>query len=640
MSPDAPQKRHGEREHEKDSDESGKAAHAAIREQRLCPERAGTIALMPRVHVLPSDLVNQIAAGEVVERPASVVKELVENAIDAGAQTIDILLENGGKTLIEIRDDGCGMSEEDARLAIERHATSKIRDFDDLTRVRTLGFRGEALPSIASVSRFSLTTSADGSGAAIEIACDPLTGLREVRPAARDRGTTIVVRELFENVPARRKFLRSSDAEFRSIVTIVSSYALPLPSRAFRLEHNGRVVLDLPSAATGRERVLQILGSAAREHLVDIDAEIGASRASGYVTQRLRFGSRRNQYFFVNGRLVKDRVLTHAANRACDAFDFDGHPAIVLFLDIPPELVDVNVHPAKTEVRFRDSSQVHVVVEQAIKRALGGAEEGAALIRDSSSAPLPASSPSSSPQLFSPQRYDTGPKWSPAFTPLFQRESVVQPPVETRGAAATSLAEEEATPDLGDLKGRVIGQYRLSYILLDTPGGLRLVDQHVAHERVLYDRYLTRIEAREPVSQQLLTPILYEAGAAECASLESHLDELRVIGFDVERFSGNSFAISSVPPELLRSDVGTFLRKLIDASLEEKSSHVTRVRERIAASLACQAAIKVHRPLSGEEMARLVAELLDSSNPFACPHGRPIIVDIKHLDIERHFHRK
>jgi len=596
---------------------------------------------MPRVQVLPSDLVNQLAAGEVVERPASVVKELVENAIDAGATVIDILLENGGKKLIEIRDNGCGMEESDAVLAIERHATSKIRDFDDLTRVRTLGFRGEALPSIASVSRFSLTTSASESGAATEIVCDPLTGRRDVRPAARDRGTTIAVRELFENVPARRKFLRSADAEFRAIVTIVSSYALPLPSRAFRLEHNGRVVLDLPAAATGRERVLQILGSDAAPHLEDVDGTIGETRAAGYVTRGLRFGSRRNQFFFVNGRLVKDRVLTHAANRACEQFDFDGFPAVVLFLDVPPELVDVNVHPAKTEVRFRDSSQVHVAVEHALKKALGGAEEGKKLLGGPSLAlpepPTPSSLIPHASSLFPPQRYDDGPRWSPSFTPLFQREAVVQPPVQR---ASVAVEEEEPLPQLGDLQGRVIGQYRLSYILLDTPGGLRLVDQHVAHERVLYDRYLARLEARQPSSQQLLTPILYETGAAESAVLESHLEELRGVGFDIERFSGNAFAIAAVPPELLRHDVETFLRKLIDASLEEKSSHVVKVRERIAASLACQAAIKVHRPLGGEEMARVVAELLQSSNPFACPHGRPIIVDIKHLDIERHFHRK
>ncbi len=336
---------------------------------------------MPRIHLLPSDLVNQIAAGEVVERPASAVKELVENAIDAGATTIDVLLEAGGKKLLEVRDNGCGMSEEDALLAIERHATSKIKDFDDLTRVRTLGFRGEALPSIASVSRFTLISSDNDSGAALEITCDPLTAQRSVRPAARDRGTTIVVRELFENVPARRKFLRSSDAEFRAIVTVVASYALPLPERAFRLEHNGRVVLDLPPATTARDRVLQILGSEAAEHLVDFDAQIGVTRASGFVTRGLRYGSKRNQYFFVNGRLVKDRVLAHAASRASEAFDFDGHPGIVLFLEMPPEAVDVNVHPAKTEVRFRDSSQAHVAVEQALKQALGGAEEGASLIR-------------------------------------------------------------------------------------------------------------------------------------------------------------------------------------------------------------------------------------------------------------------
>lgn len=597
---------------------------------------------MSRIQVLPSDLVNQIAAGEVVERPASVVKELVENSIDAGATTIDILLENGGRKLIEIRDNGVGMSEEDALLAIERHATSKIRDFDDLTRVRTLGFRGEALPSIASVSRFTLTTTDSDSGAAIELTIDPLTGQRTVRPAARDRGTTIRVGELFENVPARRKFLRSADAEFRAIVSIVSSYALPLPSRAFRVEHNGRVVLDLPPVPTGRERVLQILGNDAREHLADIDATIGNVRSAGFVTRGLRYGSRRNQFFFVNGRLVKDRVLTHAANRASEAFDADGHPGIVLFIDIPPEQVDVNVHPAKTEVRFRDSSQMHVVVEQGIKRALGGAEEGSSLIRENTSPlndPDFAQRPATQP-MFTPQRFDRGPGWSPSFTPLFQKESVVQPPLANQSAPLAAMVEEEPAPQLGDLQGRVIGQYRMSYILIDTPGGLRLVDQHVAHERVLYDQYLRRIEARDPVSQRLLTPILYETGATECAVLESHVEELRGVGFEIERFSGNAFAISAVPPELLRHDIDTFLRKLIDASLEEKSSHVSQVRDRIAASLACQAAIKVHRPLGGDEMAKLVAQLLDSSNPYACPHGRPIIVDIRHIDIERHFHRK
>ena len=587
---------------------------------------------MPPISILPSELINQIAAGEVVERPASVVKELIENAIDAGARSIEVLLENGGKKLIEVRDDGSGMSADDALLAVERHATSKIRQFDDLSRVRTLGFRGEALPSISSVSRFTLTTSDALSEHATEIECDPLTGARSRRPAARDRGTTVVVRELFENVPARRKFLRSADAEFRSIVSVVSSYALPAPWRAFRVEHNGRTVLDLPPAATTRDRVLQVIGDDAATHLAEIEATIDATVAGGFVTRGLRFGTRRNQFLFVNGRLVKDRVLTHAANRAAEAFDFDGYPGIVLFLELPPELVDVNVHPAKTEVRFRDSSSVHVVVEQGIRRALGGAEEGAALLTTHAPPGIQDSG------LF---RVDAPRAYLPEFTPLFQKASVVQPPVSGRAEVRPATVIEEERPiDLGDLRGRVIGQYRMSYILLDTPGGLRLVDQHVAHERVLYDRCLARAAGRAPVAQQLLTPIVYETGAAESAVIESHLDELRAVGFEVERFSGNAFAMSAVPPELVRHDVEGFLRKLVDASLDESGSHLERVREKVCASLACQAAIKVHRPLSGEEMSRLVAELLDSSNPYACPHGRPIIVDIKHLDIEKHFHRR
>lgn len=614
---------------------------------------------MGRIQVLASDLINQIAAGEVVERPSSVVKELVENSIDAGASTIDILLENGGRKKIEIRDDGCGMSADDARLSLERHATSKIRGFDDLTRVRTLGFRGEALPSIASVSRFSVTTWDGLDPHAVEIHCDPLTGTRDERPAARDRGTTIAVRELFENVPARRKFLRSADAEFRAIISVVTSYALPLPSIAMRVEHNGRTVLDLPSAASARDRVLQILGLDAEPHLEAFEDDYGDVRASGFVTRGLRFGSRRNQFFFVNNRLVKDRVLTHAANRAADSFDFEGHPAIVLFLDIPPELVDVNVHPAKTEVRFRDSGTVHVVVERAVRRGLGGAEEGGGLLKEGGELPIPSFEPSAAApqamQQWMQQPTATYDVWAAAsrppsrigeFSPLFRSQPVVQPPLANREPGASDLGvavvpdeAAEAMPQLGDLQGRVIGQYRMSYILVDTPGGLRLVDQHVAHERVLYDRYWKRIEAHEPSSQKLLTPMIYECGASESAALESHLDELRAVGFDIERFSGNSFAISAVPPEILRTDLESFLRKLIDAAAEE-GSHLLRVREKVCASLACQAAIKVHRPLGGDEMARLVAELLGSSNPFACPHGRPIIVDIRHLDIERHFHRK
>jgi DNA mismatch repair protein MutL len=595
---------------------------------------------VPRIQLLPSDLINQIAAGEVVERPASVVKELVENAIDAGATVIDVILENGGKKLIEVRDNGSGMGHDDAILALERHATSKIRGFDDLAQVHTLGFRGEALPSIASVSRFTLTTCAADSDSAIEIECDPLTGARTTRPAARDRGTTISVRELFENVPARRKFLKSADAEFRAIVTIVSSYALPLPSRAFRVEHNGRTVVDLPPAATMRERVIQIVGDESARYLEEIDATIEHVHAAGFVTRGLRFGSRRNQFFFVNGRLVKDRVLTHAANRGAEAFDFDGHPAIVLFVGVDPEFVDVNVHPAKTEVRFRDSGIVHVAVEQGIKRALGGAEEGSDLLQPA--APPPSLAPSSGPSpLFAPQRYDDAAAgYRPEFTPLFQRQSVVQPPLREQTALIDAPAiSGETAPQLGDLQGRVIGQYRMSYIVIDTPTGLRLIDQHVAHERVLYDRYFDRAAANAPVSQQLLTPILYESGATESALLESHLEELRAVGFEMERFSGNVFAIAAVPSELVKKDVDAFLRKLVDASLEDRS-HLQHLREKVCASLACQAAIKVHRPLSGEEMARLTAELLDSSNPYACPHGRPIIVDIRHLDIEKHFHRK
>ena len=601
---------------------------------------------LTRVRVLASELVNQIAAGEVVERPASVVKELVENAIDAAATRIHIVLENGGKKRIEVRDDGSGMSESNARLAVERHATSKIVAFDDLLTVRTLGFRGEALPSIASVSRFLLQTFSGEGEHGVEIENDD-RGVWSARPAVREKGTTIVVRELFENVPARRKFLKSADAEFRSIVTIVTSYALPHPQRGFRLEHNGRVVLDLFPVNDCRDRILQIVGDEADEHLSPIEAASEDCVISGYVTRGLRYGSRRNQYFFVNGRLVRDRVLTHAANRAAESFDFDGHPAVFLFMEVPAGFVDVNVHPAKTEVRFRDSGRIHVAVEHGIRRSLGGAETGQGLLREpghAESTGTPLTSGSADPNAEASWRFDEGSQrpldaagWvtTPAvsqsirheLTPLFQREAVVQPPVME-------------APRLGSLHGRVLGQYRMSYMLFETPDGLRLIDQHVAHERILYDRFAGMVERRAPDSQRLLTPFLYDGGAAETAILESHLEELRAIGFEVERFSRNTLAFSAIPVLLERQRLDRFFRKLIDASLAEKSSHLAHVRDRVVASLACQAAIKVHHPLSGEEMSRLTADLLDSSNPYACPHGRPIIVDIRHLDIEKHFHRK
>jgi DNA mismatch repair protein MutL len=608
---------------------------------------------MPSVRILPSDLINQIAAGEVVERPASVVKELIENAIDAGAASIDLILESGGRKRIEVRDDGSGMAPDDALLAIERHATSKLTSFEELIGVRTLGFRGEALPSIASVSRFSLLTYDGRSGHAVEIERDPMTGTTSDRPAARDRGTTVSVRELFENVPARRKFLKSADAEFRSVIAVVTSYALTSPQRSFRVEHNGRRVLDLPPVDSLRDRVLAVLGDEVASQLAEIEEERDGVAVRGFVTRGARFGSRRNQFFFVNGRLVKDRVLTHAANRASEAFDADGYPALVLFVELEPERVDVNVHPAKTEVRFRDSGGIHVLVEQAVKRGLGGAEEGGALlgrgegvVAEASPAMATGGSYAGVEIAFAGQAHQRSfippapiappAALQPSAAPLFRdRNALVQPPRHEAAAA-----QPDAPHDLGDLRGRVIGQYRMSYILLDTPGGLRLVDQHVAHERVLYDRYFASSAAGPPGSQRLLTPHLHQTGASEGAALESHLDELRAVGFEIERFSGNAFAIAAIPSQLLRHDVEAFFRKLLDASLDEKTPHLLRLREKVCASLACQAAIKVHRQLGGDEMASVVSQLLDSSNPFACPHGRPIIVDIRHLDIEKHFHRK
>ena len=589
------------------------------------------------IAILPSDLINKIAAGEVIERPASVVKELIENSIDAGAKAIDIRIEHGGKKLIEVSDDGCGMPAQDARLALERHATSKISAFEDLESVTTLGFRGEALPSIASVSHLTLLSSPGAGGAATEVDCFP--GEEPVvRPTARARGTTISVRNLFANVPARRKFLKSTDGEFRAIIVVLWSYALPNPAIALRVEHNGRVVIDLPAVATHRERVIQVLGDEIAADLSVVEFGIEETLARGFVTKTSPYGSRRNQYFFVNGRLVRDKVLTHAASRATGAFQSSQHPGVVLFLEVDPQFVDVNVHPAKTEVRFRDSGKVHVVVEEGIRRALGVPEEGGGLLRpgegaadtirngDGASPTRPWTDVGQNELLR--VELPTGRAFEPGVAPLFRSRPVIQPP------------SEERPTDLGDLRGRVIGQYRSSYILIDTPDGLRLIDQHVAHERVLCDRLEAAASAEKVDSQRLLQPFVYEAGAASAGGIESHLDELRAVGFEIEPFSGHSFAISSIPSIVGRQPLPAFFRKLLDESLEGGGSHLQSIRERIIASVACQAAIKVHYPLTGEAMSKLVADLLATSNPFACPHGRPIIVDIRHSDIERHFFRR
>lgn len=612
---------------------SGSAGHdgdGSLMERSEPGSRAG-------IRVLPGDLVNQIAAGEVVERPASVVKELIENAIDAEATEIEIVLEDGGKALIEVRDNGTGMSATEAPLALKRHATSKIGTFEDLTRVSTLGFRGEAIPSIASVSRFRLVTS-DGTGpggVSVEKRSpdeDPV-----IRPDARDRGTTVRVERLFEYVPARRKFLKSTNAEFRAISGIVTAYALPAPQRSFRLIHHDRLVVDLPAVETLRDRVIQILGAEAERHLAPIEFSIGSSMAGGFVTRGGRVGGKRNQFFFVNGRLVRDRVLLQASRRAIESFDIPRQPAIVLFLSIDPQEVDVNVHPAKTEVRFRDSGHAFVLAEQGLKRALRGPEEGGGLLGRTTSIESIRDQPEGYARERTLFRADDLRIETPAgrgeWTPLFRSAPIVQPPV--------GMDEpESATEDrLGDLRGRVIGQYRLSYILIDIPEGLRLVDQHVAHERVLYDRIDARF-GEKGESQTLLSPILHETGSREAAVLESYLEELHQVGFEIERFSGNSFAISAIPSILGNRRVASFLEEIVQRDDDRGDSPLGKVRERVIASLACQAAIKVHRPLGGREMADLVAELLRSSNPYACPHGRPIIVDIDHADIERHFHRR
>ena len=627
---------------------------------------------MSKIRVLADHVANQIAAGEVVERPASVAKELVENSIDAGATRIAIEIEAGGRRLLKISDDGEGMVRDDALLAFERHATSKIRDSDDLAAIGTLGFRGEALASIASVAKVELTTCIEGANAATRVTIDG-GRMRDVKDAAHPRGTTITVRDLFFNMPARRKFLRSEATETFHLANLVTHYALAHPEISFTFANNGREMIRAAPAKDLRERAYQIFGEEFLENLLEVNGgERQLARVSGYVSApRDRRTSRDSQYLFVNRRFVRDRMIGRALSEAYRSILPHGvYPAALLFIETPLEEVDVNVHPAKTEVRFRRSAAVADAVREAVKSALASA--GYERPEERFTQPPPPPPSPEPPPLEIQDRIVTASVAAASTTaqikPPQPRIDFVPPPiVEVSGdeiardieamISAKSMQLEsvqsavpplnsaekfarQVTPESLSTNIRPLGQLDESFIIATDDEGLLLIDQHVAHERILFDKYRALESERRSESQQLLVPETFDLTPAQAAVFEELAPELENYGFELMRLSGRTVAIKATPADLPAGEARNMLAELLDTvDAEKKSTARETLRDEIAASLACHAAIKVNMPLAPEKMRWLIDRLLKTSSPTTCPHGRPVILRLRTRDILKGFHR-
>jgi len=559
-----------------------------------------------RIAVLASQVADQIAAGEVVERPASVVKELVENALDAGARTVRVVIEDGGKALIRVSDDGEGMSAADAALALERHATSKIRDASDLIGVATFGFRGEALPAIASVSRFELETAgADGTGTRLRV----LGGKRDASESAvRQRGTTVLVRGLFFNTPARRKFLRAQVTEVRAVVDALTVLALARPDVAFSLESDGRMLLEAPPAARHIDRIAALWGRPFADTLVPVAHREGPLEIRGFIQRPAQAKpTGRKSCVVVHGRPIRDPFIIRAAEAGYRSTIAPGdRPSILLFLELPGDAVDVNVHPAKLEVRFREKFFVEHVVEAAVRRALAPLEAASPVGAGAGSAPTPQGFPGSVPS------------WDSDAPSLFPAPEAS----DARFAGPSSLL-----------------QVFDSYIVFQSDTSVAIVDQHSAHERVLYEAAMRQLTGDGAPAQRLLLPLTLEFTAAELDAIERHRQLLTRVGFEIEPFSGRSIIVHTVPNPHPRFDATRCLQELVADLAGDRFGTLANRLERFAATYACRAAIKAGQRLDADELRELVSRLLGATLPAHDVHGRPSIVQLPREELERRFGR-
>jgi DNA mismatch repair protein MutL len=666
---------------------------------------------MGRIHVLADQVANQIAAGEVVDRPASVVKELLENSLDAGATRIRIEVEAGGRKLIRLTDDGAGMVRDDALLAFERHATSKLRSSDDLLAIATLGFRGEALPAIASVSRLEMMTRAEGNatGTRVEIAGGKVVRYEDT---GAPTGTTFAVRDLFYNTPARRKFLKSETTELAHITALVTHYALAHPDKHFELHSATHALLITPPVEKAAERIYQIFGREILDHLLPFAAEIDLERAglaepppwkrepeyqppdpgfmriSGFASKpELQKLNRNSIYSFVNRRLVRDRLLLHAVGEAYrNILPPTSFPVVLIFLEMPPQEVDVNVHPAKTEVRFRQPSLVHDLVRDSIRNKLTMARPAAAFLNaltvhpsatpalaaplnpfNSAVEPLANGSSPVFEQRDADEQQDSAdpPTLGDALPFHLSPPSIAPLPIalpfaeaaaaiEDNGngcslASSGSLAAEDAweagepmeQPTLHGLATlKPLGQLRESFILAVNKEGLWIIDQHVAHERILFEKVLRERKVERVERQRLLMPMLLDLLPAQMVAFAAIARELEENGFEVEPFGPRTIAVKAAPTGLEGRELERMLVEVLEeASREEQVENLEAARLRIAASIACHAAIKVNTPLDPVRMEWLLAELAKTAHPTSCPHGRPIALRYAWKEIQRAFQR-
>jgi DNA mismatch repair protein MutL len=656
---------------------------------------------MGKIHVLPERVANQIAAGEVVERPASVVKELLENSLDAGATRIRINVEAGGKKLIQITDNGCGMVRDDAMLAFERHATSKIKNTDDLLSIATLGFRGEALPSIASVSRFHLETRAEeeAAGTLIEINGGKMMRVEE---AGLPLGTSITIRDLFFNTPARKKFLRSESTELSHIASLVTHYALAHPEKHFELHAATNALLVAPPVAGYRERVYQVFGKETLDQLIPLAAmqalervglpqpppwrrepdeesekpEPGEMRLHGFVSKpEIQKLNRNSIFIFVNGRLIRDRLIQHALTDAYrNILPPTVFPVVLLFIEMPPAEVDVNVHPSKTEVRFRQQTAIHDFVRDAVREVLMKARPVPQFLAEINAQPTagPGLTPGAVPGNGLQFGGGQAAPWRSLYEPAaggFALQAPAIPPVtgrlefeggiavEANAAVCLARAPEVLVPDHGcappidpspqtpptleSLRTlKALGQIRNSFILAVNEDGLWIIDQHVAHERVLFERVLRQRVAQKVESQRLLMPLVIELTPAQQAVFSEIATELAHNGFEAEPFGSRSIAVKVSPAGVDAAQVEHMLHEVLEQlTREEQAINLEAVRTRIAASIACHAAIKVNMPLEQNKMEWLLAELAKTQHPMSCPHGRPVVLRYTMAEIQKAFKR-
>jgi DNA mismatch repair protein MutL len=586
------------------------------------------------IKVLDPNVANQIAAGEVVERPASVVKELLENALDAGAARIEIAVEGGGADRIRVADDGCGMERDDALMAFERHATSKIRAASDLKEIQSYGFRGEALPSIASVARVTLTTSTGGAqGTRLRLRAGKILA---VEPAPHARGTTVEIEGLFHNAPARRKFLRSPATETSQIAVITMRLAAARPGIAFTLRSGDRELARYVAAADYRDRVAQIVGRSETESLVPVEGRAGTLRVVGLASApQLHRSTAADENLFVNGRPVRDRRILHAVQAAYATLLPRGrYPVVFLFLDMPSGEVDVNVHPSKAEVRFLRPGAVHDLVREALLDALGvtrpfyrvaslprGVSEPGPPPEPGEAAGSAAHPDTAGAQEGAPREYVPGSAFS-----IRKGEAV-------RAGGAAALFDAVALSPLA--------QFRDSYILASAPDGLVIVDQHAAHERVLYERLMAQGRGGGVAAQRLLFPVTVEIGPAELLAFEDAREDLSALGFSAAPFGENTLIVDEIPALLPAGSVASLMHELLGEVLEwRRAEGLERLRHRLVATAACHAAVTANHPLDASRMRAIVDDLLVTAMPMTCPHGRPVLLRLSVDQIERGFHRK